>query len=385
MLSDVLFRVYERQNRAALGQVVRSAGGKEELGGCNADTELGLTIPGLKDPTSVAVKASGASVTLECDGSVVGSFEPGSGDTPPPALWPVLARDMTLHPALHGEIAKTGRAPQHVKASFMLANARMERSWRLVAAESISAPYPLAPSLVDATPGWINETVAHGLGDLAAEAVAGRARGGPPTLASLEVEVARLAKEKGPAAAAFAIWPALNMFPQIAQACRSGEKSAICEAMRGLMKTALTEGAVRALLDVTRAEQLRRPVDAVAAVLGARPSPLAEHPALGASFALALQSGGHSVAQQAKAAGLPSDAKALHVRALQAYPYNPAYWTDLGDYFARTYDLWTAYLLYDVALSLPMPDAQRGNAALAAKRSLAERIQGDFPAFFLPK
>jgi hypothetical protein len=47
--------------------------------------------------------------------------------------------------------------------------------------------------------------------------------------------------------------------------------------------------------------------------------------------------------------------------------------------------LWTAYVLYDVALSVPMPDAQRGNAALAGKRSFAARIGRDFPAFFLPK
>ena len=146
-----------------------------------------------------------------------------------------------------------------------------------------------------------------------------------------------------------------------------------------------TDAAVRALFEVIKAEQLRRPADAVAAMLSARSSPLADHLVLGASFALALQSGGDSVRKQAQAAGLPSEAKPLHVRALQAYPYNPAYWTDLGDYFARSYDLWTAYVLYDVALSLPMPDAQRSNVALAGKRSFAARIRGDFPAFFLAK
>ena len=69
----------------------------------------------------------------------------------------------------------------------------------------------------------------------------------------------------------------------------------------------------------------------------------------------------------------------------KAIPYNPAYWTDLGDYFGRSYDFLTAYVLYDVAFSLPMPDAQRGNPALSGKRSVNARIRGDFPAFFLPK
>jgi hypothetical protein len=60
-------------------------------------------------------------------------------------------------------------------------------------------------------------------------------------------------------------------------------------------------------------------------MLAARSSPFADHPALAAAFALALQGGGPGLETQAKAAGLPSDAKALHVRALKAYPNNPAY------------------------------------------------------------
>jgi hypothetical protein len=173
------------------------------------------------------------------------------------------------------------------------------------------------------------------------------------------------------------------MFPQVAQSCQSGARSAICDSLRNLAQTAASDAAVRAFFAVAKAEQMGRPADAVVAMADARTSPHADHPALAASFALVLHGGGAALQKQAQAAGVPSDAKALHVRALQAYPYNPAYWTDLGDYFARGYDLWTAYTLYDVAFSLPMPDAQRGNIALSGKRSLAARIRGDFPAFFL--
>jgi hypothetical protein len=45
----------------------------------------------------------------------------------------------------------------------------------------------------------------------------------------------------------------------------------------------------------------------------------------------------------------------------------------------------TAYLLYEVALALPMPDAQKGSPVLAGKRSVAARICSDFPGFFLAK
>jgi hypothetical protein len=252
-----------------------------------------------------------------------------------------------------------------------------------VSAEPIAAPYPLAETLANATAAWINQAVAPGLGDLAAEAVAGRAQGGPPTLGRWEAQVARVAKEKGAAAAVFAMWPAFNMFPQIVQGCPSGVKSAICDSLRGLRTTAEADAAVRALLQVAAAEQMRKPAEAIPSMVAARSSPLAEHPALLASFALALQSGGGKMQQQAEKAGLPRDAKALHVLAIKAYSYNPAYWADLGDDFVRRHDLWVAYALYDVALSLPMPDAQRANAALAGKRSFAARFRNDFPAFFL--
>jgi hypothetical protein len=385
LIGDVAFRIYERQNRTFLSGALGAAGLGDKISACDSDTELGLAIPGSKETSSVSVKRSDMAVALECNGREVGAFVPGRGAAAPATLWPVLAHVMTLHPALRAELVKDGRVPKYVKATPMMADVRKEFSWRLISTEKVSVSYPLAAELKNGTAALIDKSVAPGLGGLAAAAVAGREGKGPPTLAAWEAEVSRVAKTDGPAAAVFAAWPALNMFPQLAQSCRSTPLSAICASMGGLAATAQTDAAARALLQIIRAEQTRRPADAVAAMLAARSSPLADHPALAASFALALQGGGQSIAQQAKAAGLPSDAKPLHVRALQAYPYNPAYWTDFGDYFARRYDFPTAYVLYDVALSLPMPDAQRGNPVLAAKRQFAARIQGDFPAFFLPE
>jgi hypothetical protein len=395
-MSDVAFRIFERQNRGALTQVLGGAGVGDAMDACDAETELGVVIPMSKERGVVEIKQAGATATLECNGRVVGILEAGSGDTAPAALWPVLVRETTMHPALQAWMSDTGSRrgwptpappPRRVEAFFKIASDRKVLSWHLISAEVslIILPYPLTANLINATAKVINETVAPGLGDTAAIAVAGRALGGAPTLATWDVEVGRLAKEKGAAAAALAMWPAFNMFPQIAQSCQSGSKSAICDSMRNLAATAASDSAVRALLDVIRAEQMRRPADAIAAMVGARSSPHAGHPVLVASFALALQSGGVAMHKQAEAAGVPSDAKQLHVRSLQAYPYNPAYWTDLGDYFARSYDFLTAYVLYDVAFSLPMPDAQRGNPALSGKHGLNARIRSDFPAFFLPK
>jgi hypothetical protein len=386
IMADVAFRVYELQNRAHLVRVLRSAGAKNpSLDDCDAQTELGLSLPSVGDAVPVEAKQSAAVTTLECNGRVVGLFESGTEDPAPTGLWPVLARHMTMHPALRARLAAEGRAPRRVEAFYRVGNERKTPMWRLVSAERIAASYPLASNLTNATAGSINDGVAPGLGRIAVEAVAGRAQGGAPTLASWDALTRRLAAERGPGAAALSVRPALNMFPDMAQACQRGTQLAMCDALRDIGTTAQADGAVRALLDITRAEQRGQTSEATVAMSHARSSPLADHPALGASFALALLSGGDKMRQQAAAAGLPSDVKSLQVRALQAYPYNPGYWTDLGDYFARKYELYIAYLLYDVAFSLPMPDAQRGNKALGGKRDLAARMRADFPAFFLGK
>jgi hypothetical protein len=292
MLSSVAFRVFERQNRAALTHVLRGAGAADAMDACDAETELGVAIPMSKERGVVAIKQSGATTTLECDGRVVGSLEEGLGDRAPAALWPVLARETTMHPALQARLSTGGPAPRRLEAFFKIASDRKALSWRLVSAERslIMMPNPLAGNLINTTAASINEAVAPGLGDVAAEAIAGRALGGPPTLASWDTEVARVAKEKGAAAAVLAMWPALNMFPvPLPQSCQSGAKSAICDNLRNLAATAAKDAAVQALLDITKAEQMRRPADAIAAMVAARASPHSDHPVLGASFALALQ------------------------------------------------------------------------------------------------
>lgn len=392
IVGDVAFRVAEVQNRSALTAVINAAGVrtghaagvKDRWDACDAETELGVVIPGSKEPGATEVKQSGATATLECNGRVVGVLESRTGEKAPAALWPALAHAVTMHPALRARMAEGGSAPQRLEASFTIASTSKRLTWSLVSAEPITAPYPLDARLVNASAASLNATIAS-LGDIAAGAVAGRTQGGPPTLAAWEAFVERTAREEGAAAAVFAMWPALNMFPQAVQACQAGGQSAICASLRDLRSTVASDPAARALLVVAMAEQARKPGDAIAAMVAARASPHADHPALGAAFALALLSGGEAMRKQAQAAGLPSDAKALHIRAVKAYPYNPAYWTDLGDYFARAYELPTAYLLYDVAFSLPMPEAQRGNVALSGKRTLAARLRQDFPAFFLPK
>jgi hypothetical protein len=101
---------------------------------------------------------------------------------------------------------------------------------------------------------------------------------------------------------------------------------------------------------------------------------------LAASFALALLKFDDAATAQARAANLPTDARALQARALMYLPYNPAYWTDVADIYARNYDFPTAFLFHDVAFSLPMPSALAApGGVLHGRRTQLERIRRDFP------
>lgn len=137
-------------------------------------------------------------------------------------------------------------------------------------------------------------------------------------------------------------------------------------------------------MEIAQAEGARNNTAALAAMQRAQASPHRDHPALGASFALALLRFSQAERQQAEAAGLPTNVRALQTRALVALPYNPAYWTDAGDTFGSSYEWPTAFWFYDVAFSLPMPEAIARNTALTGKRTQLERVRRDFPDGFLP-
>lgn len=139
-----------------------------------------------------------------------------------------------------------------------------------------------------------------------------------------------------------------------------------------------------AMFEIGAAEQRGDTAAAIAAMRRAQRSPLRDHPALGAAFALAILRFDANTRAQAESADLPMDVAALQNRALLAFPYNPAYWTDVGDRYGSGYDWPSAFQFYDVAFSLPMPEAITNNTAMVAHRTQIGRIRTDFPDAFLP-
>jgi hypothetical protein len=271
-----------------------------------------------------------------------------------------------------------GRAPSELDVSYQQApDAEQRRHWRLIAVETVTTPYPLSAAMHNVTADVLDHEFAPGLGEIATEAVGGRAQGGAPTAQSWAAHLTELERRDGNAAAAMLLLPTYNMFPELEGTCDAPDAHPVCALNRGLRK--FGDPAPMALLEIGMAEQQRNPAAAIAAMQRAQASPLRDHPALGASFALALLRFDDSALAQARAANLPTDATALQLAALRALPYNPAYWTDVGDRFGGAYDWFTAFIFYDVAFSLPMPSAIARNRALVSKRDVMDRVRRDFP------
>lgn len=381
-LAFLTFRIMERQNRGYLQRVLAAAGAQGELpDACDAESELGLAIPGAADAGVTNFRERRGAITLRCAGRDIGSFTLGNGAVAPPAFWPTMYAEMLTHPALHRRMRETGRAPALIETLYRDGTGGpSRRSWRLIGADQVSVAYPLDPSLRNATASLLDQLV-PGAGQVGGDAVAGRAQGGAPTFEMWDQHLRTLSAREGEAAAAMLLGATYNMFPETQ--CDAGQPYAVCDLIRRVRN--LDDQGPWAQFEVVIGEQERNPAAALAAMQRAQVSQHRDHPTLGATFALALLQFNRDQLAEAGAAGLPTDVAALQNRALLALPYNPAYWTDVGDRFGRDYDWLSAFMFFDVAYSLPMPSAVANNQALADKRRRMERIRRDYPDAFLPR
>lgn len=385
-MGDLVSRIMERQNRTYLQRVVAAAGGPAGMpDDCDADSELGVSMPGATGASATAFRARDGVRRLRCGEREIGGFTAGSGAAPPAAFWPTAFHAVTAHPALFREMRASGRAPALLETAYNQApSATVRNVYRLVAVETVSTPYPLIAGMRNITAQQVDEALGAGTGELAEAAVAGRAAGGAPTLQSWGEHLRDVERREGRAAAAMLLMPTYNMFPELEGACSGPAPHPMCALNRDLRAIAAQDPAPFALLEIGMAEQRNDQAAAIAAMQRAQASPLREHPALGASFALALLKFNQASLAQARAANLPTNVAELQTRAVMALPYNPAYWTDIGDRYGANYEWPMALTFYDIAFSLPMPSAIERHRLLISKRALMERIHRDFPDAFLP-
>lgn len=385
-LADLTFRVMERQNRDYLRGLLAATGAIEPVvDDCDADAELGLALPGAAR-SETSLRRDGARVALSCGDREIGAHELSGAPAPPAAFWPTMFAEMSAHPVLHQSIRESGSPPSLLETSFRLApDSETRYAWRLLTVETVVTPYPLTDDLDNATSHQLDELLFPGASQLAVDAVAGRAQGGAPTLESWGEHLDRVRVTDGLEAALMLMLPTLNMFPELVDICSAASGHPYCAMTSEIRSADQRNTEYLGVLEIGMAEQRGDPAAAVAAMERAYASQHRDHPALGASWALAVLALDEDALNRARTAGLPLDVAALQARAVAGLPYNPAYWTDIGDRYAANYRWDVAFLTYDIAYSLPMPSAVADNRALVSKRSAFERIRNDFPDAGLPR
>lgn len=366
--AEVVFRVMERQNRSLVQQIVNAA--RSDLTACEIDNEFGLRLqPGPAPPT---FHNRGERTVVRCGDREVAAYELSSGPQPLAAFWPVMFSRMTSNPETHQRIRATGRAPAVLEVSFGL---ERRAAWTLLDVERVSIAYPLQASMQNTTADRFDELLGAGGAKVVRDAVAGPA----PTVQAWDRHVQTIVQNEGVAAAAMLLLPSENMFPGLLSQCSRGGAHALCPVLGALRS--MPDPAPMALFEIATAEQAGNKNAAIAAMKRAQASPLRDHPALGASFALALLKFGKADRERAAAEGLPTDERALQAKAAMALPYNAAYWTDIGDRYGMAYDWWTATLFYDLASAVQTTEI----GPMQEKRRVITQIQNDFPDARLPQ
>lgn len=235
-LADLTFRIMERQNRSYLQRVLDAAGAHgEQPDACDAEAELGIVLPGDADAGQTDMRERNGAIVLRCAGREIGSFIRGEGDAVPAAFWPTMYAAMLTHPALYRSVRETGHAPASLEISFREGTGGLSRrTWRLLAVESVDVPYPLDASRRNTTSDALDQLV-PGAGQAGAEAVAGRAQNGAPTLQTWGEHLQSLSETQSPAAAAMLLSPTFNMFPELQ--CGASQQHIACGLARNLRAT----------------------------------------------------------------------------------------------------------------------------------------------------
>jgi hypothetical protein len=379
-MADLVFRVMERQNRKYLKTLLSEVtDGQPVLTDCESDAELGLALPGQQSDSKSEIVDRAGAIAVRCDGRELGHFMPGSQPALP-ELWPALFNVIPMHPALFARMRASGATPESLQLAPTAAGRRSAVEYRLLSIGSLPAPYPLTEQLRNTTAEMLDASLGPGVGRIAEGAIAGTALGGAPTLQGWGDYIATLSKAD-PAGAGLLMLPSFGMFPALGQVCRTGEHP-VCALRARMSAGELEDPAPRALIDMAMAEQRGDSQAAIDAMRIIAASRFRDHPAVSASFALALVTFDDAELAKVREAGLPTDVKSLQARAVIGLPYNVAYWTDVADLRAASYEWREAMLFYDVASSLPMPDAVSNNPVLVSRHALFGRIRRDFPDAF---
>lgn len=364
----VAFRVLELQNRQVIYQVIAQASNTNRST-CSIESELGIALPNLPD-SGLKISKKRDTLVAQCGKQVVAEIVPSDSERASPQFWAGLANSISLHPKVWAELIKAGAPPAFLKASAsnLPGVEPQETVLRLQLHEKGSFPFPLTAAMrPEPTPGLVEM-----LGSLAQDAAKGVAGGGPPTLDAWQ----RMANTDLTEFGLQSLY-IFSAFPEAAGKQCASEPP--CPHILDVREAIGSDPAVGALYDLAQAERAGDKAGVLAAMRQAQATPQRQHPAILASWALALRNI-EGLAEEAGKANLPTDSTALTTEAIKSYPYAVGYWVDLGQILGADYDYASTFMVFEVAESLPVPGA--GSDLAKQYKSIVGRLRRDFPLYF---
>ena len=378
LYGDVAFRHFELGKRATLADMVAqtpTAGGLPlELKPFRIESDVGLLL-GVKDEPAIEQRTlPDGAIRFSVAGQEEALFAPAREAVPAEldkSFAHFLRLYLPIHPKILSAIALDGRLPQRLVyvsdagGKRQTAGLVLRRSLHRDGVFPLPADFEPRPLAGDATD---EEALAlRGLLPLMLQAVAGKAKGGPRSLADYRRAADEALRQGRTFAAALQLTEAAMQYGADAADCSVSPSDVPCHEPDELSRRFAADPRAAKLYEARMAEP-KDPQAAVSLWESIKHDDVPDGYVVDAFLGDRLSAEGHR-----------EDAMGAFARALQGNPYLASVYKELGDHYLRASRTDLAWVCYDLGRALPGRDP---HDPLAAVDELEAELKSIYPEFF---
>jgi hypothetical protein len=378
LYGDIAFRRFELGKRRAMASMFGDSAGADGLPLALRpfwiESDVGFSLGGKNEPAIEQQKLPDGAISFRVAKQEVALFAPASEAVPAEldkSFAHFLRLYLPIHPQILSVIALDGRLPQRLVYVSDAGGARHPVGLILRRALHRQADYPL-PANFEPRPlaGQAQDEEAlplRGLLPLMLQAVAGKANGGPHSLADYRREADRALRAGHAFAAELTLAEAVMQYGTGAVDCGIGPGDVPCHDPAELGRRFAADPRAARLYEAQTAEP-RDPQAAVQLWESIKRDDVPNGYVIDAFLASRLSAAGHR-----------EDAMGAFARALRGNPYLSSVYKELGDHYLRASRSDLAWVCYDLGRALPGRDP---HDSLASVDDLETQLAEDYPEFF---
>lgn len=378
LYGDVAFRQFELVKRVALGRMYAEAVGGDTpplaLRPFWIESDVGLVGAAKDEPKIIRQHLPDGATSFRVDGDEVALFAPAN-EAVPAELQRSFARFLRLrlpvHPQILAAMALDGRLPQRLVFVSDAGGTRHPEGLIMRSSVRRRGDYPLPADFEPRPlPGQAQDEEAlglRGLMPLMLQAVAGKAAGGPRSLADYRRAADGALRQGHAFAAALLLAEAALQYGTDAGDCTVGPGGVPCHDAEELGRIFAADPRAAALYKA-QTDEPKDPKAAVQLWESIKRDDVPDGYVVDAFLADRLSEEGHR-----------QDAMGAFARALQGNPYLAGVYRALGDHFLRASRTDLGWICYDLGRALPGRDPRD---PLAAIDELEAELVASYPEFF---